>query len=79
MPRKSYPSDITGKQWKLIYPHLPAAKERGRPRKTDLREYINPILYMSRTVFSGRCYQWSFLLDKQRMVISAHGVTMDAR
>lgn len=38
MERKSYPSDLTAKQWQLIEPHLPPEKERGRPRTTNLRE-----------------------------------------
>jgi putative transposase len=49
MNRKSYPSDLTDKQWRLIKPHLPREKERGRPRKTNLREVINAFLYMSRS------------------------------
>ena len=40
MDRKSYRSDLTNKQWQLIEPHLPAEKERGRPRKTNLREVV---------------------------------------
>ena len=29
---KVYPSDLTDKQWNLIKPHIPDAKEGGRPR-----------------------------------------------
>jgi transposase len=50
MQRNPYPSDLTDKQWQLIAPHLPPEKEKGRPRKTDLREVVNALLYMSRTV-----------------------------
>ena len=49
MDRKSYRSDLTNKQWQLIEPHLPAEKERGRPRKTNLREVVNALLYQLRT------------------------------
>ena len=49
MRRKVYPSDLTPKQWQLIKPHLPAEKPNGRPRKTDLREVINAMLYISRS------------------------------
>ena len=56
MQRNPYPSDLTDKQWQLIAPHLPPEKEKGRPRKTDLREVVNALLYMSRT----GC-QWSML------------------
>ena len=31
---KVYPSDLTDKQWNLIKPHIPDAKEGGRPRIT---------------------------------------------
>ena len=49
MTRNSYRSDLTNKQWQLLEPHLPTEKERGRPRTTDLREVVNPLLYMLRT------------------------------
>lgn len=49
MTRNSYRSDLTNKQWQLIEPHLPAEKDRGRPRTTDLREVVNALLYMLRT------------------------------
>ena len=49
MERKPYTSDITDAQWQLLRPLLPAPKKRGRPRRTDLREVINAILYLNRT------------------------------
>jgi putative transposase len=49
MERKSYPSDLTDEQWLLIEPFLPHAKPGGRPRKTDLREVVNALLYLVRT------------------------------
>ena len=56
-PRKSYPSDLTDKQWALLEPLLPAEVEGlGRPREVDFREVINAILYLNR---SG-C-QWDML------------------
>lgn len=54
--RKRYPSDVTDAQWELIEPLLPAAKNGGRPRSTDLREVMNAIFYQAR---SG-C-QWDML------------------
>lgn len=54
--RKAYPSDLTDEQWALIEPLLPPEKPRGAPRKVDLREVVNTILYVSRT----GC-QWRFL------------------
>lgn len=49
MERKPYPTDLTDEQWKLVEPMLPPAKPGGRPRKTDLREAFNGLLYLSRT------------------------------
>jgi putative transposase len=44
-----YASDMTDAEWALIAPHLPPAKDLGRPRKTDLREVVNALLYMAST------------------------------
>ena len=54
--RKSYKSDVTNPQWDLIKDLFPAAKRGGRPRKVDLREVVNSILYQART----GC-QWEYL------------------
>jgi putative transposase len=54
--RKRYPSDLTDEQWALIEPLLPPAKPGGRPRKVDLREVLNTLLYQART----GC-QWDYL------------------
>jgi len=51
-----YPSDVTDEQWALIEPHLPPAPLGGRPRKTDLRDVFNAVLYILRT----GC-QWRYL------------------
>jgi transposase len=40
---------MTDAEWALIAPHLPPAKDLGRPRKTDLREVVNALLYMAST------------------------------
>jgi putative transposase len=55
MRTQSYPSDLTGAQWRLIEPHLPVYPG-GRPRTTDLRDVVNAILYILRT----GC-QWRYL------------------
>jgi transposase len=44
-----YPSDLTDAEWAKLEPLLPAAKATGRPRRTDMREAINAILYLLRT------------------------------
>jgi putative transposase len=49
MERKPYPTDLTDEQWKLVEPYLPDAKPGGRPRKTDLREVLNALLYLVRS------------------------------
>jgi len=58
-PRKAYPSDLTDKQWTIVEPLLPPAKQSprgGRPREVDMREVLNTIFYLNR---SG-C-QWDML------------------
>lgn len=54
--RESYKTDLTDEQWEVIEPLLPAAKPGGRPRKVDLREVINALLYQAR----AGC-QWDML------------------
>jgi putative transposase len=54
--RKAYRSDLTDQQWELIRDLLPAAKAGGRPRKVDLREVVNTLMYQART----GC-QWDYL------------------
>lgn len=47
MNRKPYPSDLTNTQWRLIAPLIPPVKPGGRPRKYDMREVLNGILYVN--------------------------------
>ena len=57
--RKKYPSDLTDEQWAIVSPMIPPAKQNprgGRPRKVDMREVLNTLLYLNR---SG-C-QWDML------------------
>jgi len=42
-----YASDLTDAEWTLIEPLMPAPNRIGRPRKTDLREVVNAMLYMA--------------------------------
>jgi transposase len=44
-----YASDLTDGEWAVISPHLPSPSRYGRPRKTDLREVIDALLYMATT------------------------------
>jgi putative transposase len=47
--RKTYPSDLTDAQWAILEPMVSASKHGGRPRRVDMREIINTILYLNRT------------------------------
>jgi putative transposase len=51
-----YPSDLTDDQWALLGPHLPPEPGGGRPRKTDPRDVVDAIFYITRT----GC-QWRYL------------------
>lgn len=54
--RKAYPSDLSDTEWKLLEPHIPAAKAGGRPRQHEMREILNGIFY----VLKSGC-QWGML------------------
>src|SRR5256885_16954095 len=49
MQRRSYPSDVTDNEWRILEPLIPPAKPGGHPRTTEMREVINAILYLDRT------------------------------
>lgn len=44
-----YASDLTDREWALIEPFMPPPCGIGRPRKTDLREVVNAVLYLAST------------------------------
>jgi putative transposase len=44
-----YPSDLTEEEWSWINGSIPPAKSGGRPRKVDLREILNGIMYVLST------------------------------
>ena len=48
MKRKRYPTDLTDAQWALVEPWIPPARPGGRPRKADMREVVNALLYLNR-------------------------------
>lgn len=56
-----YASDLKDDEWALIGPHLPPAKDLGRPRKTDLREVVNALLNMVSTGCQWRMLPKDFL------------------
>jgi len=47
MKRRAYPTDITDAQWAMLEPQIPAPRPSGRPRKTDMREVLNAIFYLT--------------------------------
>jgi putative transposase len=55
MRTNKYPSDLTDEQWALVKPLIPVYPG-GRPRKTEVRDVLDAILYVLRT----SC-QWRYL------------------
>jgi transposase len=41
-----YKSDLTDAEWVLVAPLIRPAKRGGRPRRVDVREVLNAILYV---------------------------------
>ena len=48
-PSGRYASDVTDREWALIAPLLPAAREGGPPRSTCLRRVMNAIFHLLQT------------------------------
>jgi putative transposase len=60
MKRKRYPSDLTDAQWALLQPWIPPPRPGGRPRKTNMREVVNAIFYLSREGCTWRALPHDF-------------------
>src|SRR5215217_7728158 len=60
MNRKRYPSDLTDAQWAVLEPWIPPPRPGGRPRKTDMREVVNAIFYLTREGCSWRALPHDF-------------------
>jgi len=60
MTRARYPTDLTDRQWRLLEPHVPAAKPGGRPRSADVREVTDAILYVLRNGIVWRALPHDF-------------------
>ncbi len=63
--RKTYPSDLSGKQFEQIQPFLERARKRSSPRKVELYEIFCAVLY----VLKSGC-QWRMLPEKNRLAWS---------
>ena len=46
---RRYSSDTTDAEWALVAPLMPAPRQVGRPRTTELRDVVDAILYMAAT------------------------------
>lgn len=49
MKRKTYPTDLSDEQWKLLETMLPPPEQFGRKRSVDLREVFNALCYLARS------------------------------
>ena len=49
MKRKTYPTDLSEKQWKLLSQMLPPPEQFGRKRRVNLREIITALCYLARS------------------------------
>ncbi|SRR5713226_5372957 len=47
--RQGYPTDLTDAQWRVVEAALPDRTGPGRPRRVDLREVLDGLLYLTRT------------------------------
>jgi transposase len=47
--RRTYPSDLTNKQWEILRPLIPLPSLDGRPPTVERRELVNAILYVLRS------------------------------
>jgi len=60
MTKKQYPTDLTPEQFKLIEPTLRPQSKMGLPRKWDLLDVINAILYLLRSGCAWRLLPHDF-------------------
>jgi putative transposase len=56
MSQKRYATDLSDQEWAWLEPLIPAQKQGGRPRTTDMRAVCNAIFYQLKT----GC-QWAML------------------
>lgn len=56
MANRRYPSDLSDVEWRLLEPHLPPPRRRGRPRIHSPGEILNAVFY----ILKSGC-QWRML------------------
>jgi len=76
MTRLAHRSGLTNAQWKLLEPHIPAAKPGGRPRTLDMREVCNAFFTWSVTAASGETCRMTCQSGKVSTRTSVLGVKM---
>lgn len=42
-----HPTDLTDTEWAMVSPLVPRSRPGGRHRTSDMREVLNPILYIA--------------------------------
>ena len=60
MSRKMYPHDLCDMEWLILAPLIPATKPGGCPRRVDIREILNAILYILRSGCAWRMLPQDF-------------------
>ena len=60
MTNKSYPTDLTEREWELVRPLVERAGGRGRPAAVGRREILNAMSYVVRTGCAWRLLPQGF-------------------
>jgi len=68
-----YPSEISREQFELVRPLLESAKKKTKPRKYDLYDVFNAVLYVLKSDVSGGCFLLITLNGEQFTSTSRHG------
>lgn len=58
--RRSYPTDLTDREWEVLEPLVPQAKPGGRPRAHETRELLDAIFYVLRSGCAWRLLPHDF-------------------
>lgn len=63
--RRSYATDLSDDEWRILEPLVPDAKPGGRPRSHETRELVNAIFYILRGGCAWRLLPHDFFLPWQ--------------